>query len=113
MQVNNYDLDEMNMVQTEKARVVEASKDEDGEAIARKARAAADSVKDLIMSIGMNIENRIAIEDQINHLSRETESMLSRIDDVSKANQKKLLLAYKKFLEHNLDAVNHRLRESG
>ncbi|MEO9319881.1 MAG: hypothetical protein ABI361_04335 [Nitrososphaera sp.] len=99
------------MVQSQKETDFSTSKDYDREAIARKARAAADSVKDLIMSIGMNIENKIAIEDQINHLSHETESMLSRIDDVSRANQKKLLLAYKKFLEHNLAAVNHRLKE--
>ncbi len=81
------------------------------ENIARKAKEAADSVRQLIMTIGMTIENKVALEDQINGLSDKTESMLLRIDNIAKVNQKNLLLAYKKFLEHNLEAVNHRLKE--
>ena len=79
------------------------------ELISKKARDAAESVRQLITAVGTTIENKIALEDQINGLSDKTESMLLRIDDIAKANQKKLLLAYKKFLEHNLEAVDHRL----
>lgn len=58
----------------------------------------------------MTMESKIAIEDQIKNLSHETESMLFRIDDIARVHQRNILTAYKKFLEHNLDAVNERLK---
>jgi hypothetical protein len=62
----------------------------------------------------MNAEEKIAVEDGINNLANEVESMLDRIDMASTtANQRKLLTAYKKFLEHNIEAVNRRLKEIG
>jgi hypothetical protein len=86
------------------------SKNQGREAISQRAREAAESVQKIISSIGMTMENKIAIEDQIKNLSHETESMLFRVDDIARAHQRKILTAYKKFLEHNLDAVNERLK---
>lgn len=72
---------------------------------------AADAIRELIRSISIEVEERIAIQDQIDNIAKETESMLDRIDSVAKKNQRKLLLAYKNFLEHNLEAVDQRLKE--
>lgn len=88
-----------------------SSNQEGHETISQKARDAAESVQKIITSIGMSMESKIAIEDQIKNLSHETESMLFRIDDLARAHQRNILSAYKKFLEHNLDAVNERLKE--
>ncbi|WP_337863756.1 hypothetical protein [Nitrososphaera sp.] len=81
------------------------------ERIAAKIKEATDSVKMLIHSIATTTEKRIALEDIINNISREAESMLDQADYVSKVNQKKLLLAYRRFLEQNLAAVDHRIKE--
>lgn len=79
--------------------------------ITAKIKEAADAVKALIHSVSLATEERIALEDIVNSISREAESMLDQADHVSRANQKKLLLAYRKFLEQNRAAVDQRIRE--
>ncbi len=96
---------------TERKKKTDSDGKGDFEKISLKTRQAAETVKDLIHSVPGAIEERIALDDHISNISREMEYMLDRIDDVAKAEQKKLLLAYKKFLEQNLDSVNKRLGE--
>jgi len=81
------------------------------EKVSTKVKDAADAIRKLIRSVSIGVEERIAIQDQIDNISKETESMLDRIDSIAKRNQRKLLLAYKNFLEHNLEAVDQRLKE--
>ena len=69
-----------------------------------------DDIRELIRSVSIGVEERIAIQEQIDSVSKETESMSGRIDSIAKRNQRKLLFAYKNFLEHNLEAVDQRLR---
>src|ERR687895_1266386 len=72
---------------------------------------AARAVKELIRSMKMNVEQKITLDDGINDLAKEVESMMDRIDMASTAtDQKKLLVAYKKFLERNIEVVNQRLK---
>ena len=74
----------------------------------------ADDIRRLIRSMKMNAEEKIAVEDGINNLANEVESMLDRIDMASTAgDQRSFSTAYKKFLEHNIEAVNRRLKEIG
>ena len=100
---------------TIKKSSIGASKNtEDRERIWFNARNAADDIRRLIRSMKMNAEEKISVEDGINNLANEVESMLDRIDMASTtADQRKLLTAYKKFLEHNIEAVNRRLKEIG
>ncbi|NOJ26638.1 MAG: hypothetical protein DA330_01320 [Nitrososphaera sp.] len=72
---------------------------------------AADSVKGRIHSISVAGEERVTLEDNFNSISRETEYMLDRIGDFAKPSQKKILIAYREYLEKNLDNVNNRLKE--
>lgn len=81
------------------------------EKISTKVKDAADSIRELIKSVSIGMEERIAIQDQVDNISKETESMLDRIDSIAKRNQQKILRAYKTFLERNLEAVDQRLKE--
>ena len=73
---------------------------------------AAHAITELIRSMKMNSEQKITLDDGINNLAREVESMLDRIDMASTASdQKKLLTAYKKFLEYNIEVVNRKLKK--
>jgi hypothetical protein len=73
---------------------------------------AARVIKELIRSMKMNIEQKITLDDGINNLAKEVQSMLDRIDMASTAtDQKKLLAAYKRFLEYNIEVVNKRLKQ--
>ncbi len=77
-----------------------------------KAEDAANGIRKLIRSMKMNTEQKITLDDGINNLVKEVESMMDRIDMASNAaDQKKLLAAYKKFLEDNIEVVNQRLRK--
>ena len=77
-----------------------------------KAEDAANGIRERIRSMKMNTEQKITLDDGINNLVKEVESMMDRIDMASNAaDQKKLLAAYKKFLEHNIEVVNQRLRK--
>jgi hypothetical protein len=72
---------------------------------------AADAIRELIRSLKMNSEQKITLDDGINDLAKEVESMMDRIDMASTVtDQKKLLVAYKKFLERNIEVVNLRLK---
>lgn len=85
---------------------------EDRERIWFNARNAADDIRRLIRSMKMNAEEKISVEDGINNLANEVESMLDRIDMAPSAtDQKNLLSAYKKFLEYNKEVVNQRLKK--
>ena len=79
--------------------------------ISLKAAEAAQEVKNRLRSVSMALEQKVAIEDHVQSVSREMESLLDGIDDISKKNQKNILTAYKRFLEENLRAVNKRLEE--
>ena len=72
---------------------------------------AADTIKELLNSIRTDIEEKIAIEDQVNNLAKEAGSMMGRIEAITARNQQKILFAYKKILEQNLKVVNQRLNE--
>src|ERR671939_1659322 len=77
-----------------------------------KAEDAANGIRERIRSMKMNTEQKITLDDGINNLVKEVESMMDRIDMASNAaDQKKLLAAYKKFLEDNTEVVNQRLRK--
>lgn len=85
---------------------------EDREKTWLKADDAAHAIRKLIRSMKMNAEQKITLDDGINNLAREVESMLDRIDMASTTtDQKKLLAAYKKFLEYNIEVVNQRLKK--
>lgn len=89
-----------------------SSKKGDGlEEISQKARVAAKAVNDLISSMAMAVEEKVALQHQINNISRESEYMIDRIDSIARNNQAKVLLAYKRFLMDNLESVNRRLKE--
>jgi hypothetical protein len=91
-----------------------SKKAEDRERVWLKTDDAAQSIRELIRSTKMNAEQKITLGDGINNLSKEVESMMDRIDMASATtDQKKLLAAYKKFLEHNIEVVNQRLKETG
>jgi hypothetical protein len=81
------------------------------EKVSIRVKEAADDIRELIRSFNIGVEERIAIQDQIDNVSKETDSLLDRIDSIAKKNQRKLLLAYKNFLAHNLQAVEQRLKE--
>src|SRR3712207_8123084 len=77
----------------------------------RKTDNAALAVREVIRSLKMNSEQKITLDDGIINLAKEVESMMDRIDMASTtADQKKLLTAYKKFLENNISVVNQRLK---
>jgi hypothetical protein len=70
------------------------------------------AIKELIRSMKMNVEQKITLDDGINNLAKEVQSMMDRIDMASTAtDQKKLLAAYKRFLEYNIEVVNKKLKQ--
>ncbi|AIC14363.1 hypothetical protein [Nitrososphaera viennensis] len=83
------------------------------EKISLKAKSSAQAIKDQLRSVTVAIEERVAIDDHINNMSNEMEYLLDSIDSIPRAGQKKILVAYKKFLKENLDAVDSRLRKTG
>jgi hypothetical protein len=72
---------------------------------------AAESVRSLIHSLSMSLEEKIAMEDQINSLSHGNNCLLDIISNSKKDYQKKLFSAYREFLEQNIYAVNQRISE--
>ena len=72
---------------------------------------AADAVKVLIHSIATTVEQKVAFEDQIDNLSRETGYLLDEIDSVQDESKRKILLAYKQFLLQNIESVDNKLKE--
>jgi hypothetical protein len=73
---------------------------------------AANAMRRLIKSMRMSAEQKITLDDGINNLARGVEAMMDGIEMASGTpDQKKLLAAYKKFLEHTIEIVNQRLKE--
>ena len=71
-----------------------------------------DSIRSIIHTLSTPLEEKIAMEDQINKMSHESNCLLDIISNTSKKDyQKKLFLAYRKFLERNIDTVNQRIGE--
>jgi hypothetical protein len=69
------------------------------------------AIRELIKSTKMDAEQKITLDDGINNLANEVESMIGRIDMATTAtDRKKLLAAYKKFLEQNIEVVNRLLK---
>jgi hypothetical protein len=98
---------------TKKSRSDRESKyAEDIETTWLKTDDAANAMKGLIKSLRMDAEQKITLDDGINNLAREVEAMMDGIEMASgKPDQKNLLAAYKKFLEHTIEIVNHKLKE--
>jgi hypothetical protein len=89
-----------------------ATKKETGlEEISQKTKVAAQAMNDLITSMVLAVEEKVAIQHQINNIARESEYMIDRIDDIAVENQRKVLLAYREYLQDNLESVNRRLKE--
>jgi hypothetical protein len=77
-----------------------------------KSEDAVRAIQDLIRSMKMSAEQKISLDDGINNLAKEVESMVNRIDMASSTTeQKNLLSAYKKFLEQQIAVVNQRLKK--
>jgi hypothetical protein len=72
---------------------------------------AINSLKSLIYSIAMTVEDKYVLEDMLKKLSDEAHIMLDIINDIPRSHQKELLLAYRKLLESHVDAANRKLEE--
>lgn len=72
-------------------------------------KAAANSLRNLVHSTVMSIEDKVVLEDMINKLSQETDTMLDIINDIPKRHQKQLLVEYRALLQSVIDSVDHRL----
>jgi hypothetical protein len=69
------------------------------------------AIRKLIKSMNMEPEQKITLDDGINNLANEVESMIGRIDMATTTRDRKnLLAAYKKFLEQNIEVVNQLLK---
>ena len=80
------------------------------ERVQGKEKEAANPLKKLVYSIPMSVEDKVVLEDMINKLSQEADTMLYIIDDIPKRHQKQVLLGYKTMLQSVIAAVNHRLK---
>lgn len=58
----------------------------------------------------MSVEDKVVLEDMINKLSQEADTMLDIINDIPKRHQKQLVLAYRAMLQSVIDSVNRRLK---
>lgn len=84
---------------------------EDRETTWLREEAAVHAIRKLIKSMNMDAEQKITLEDGINNLANEVESMIGRIDmATTTTDRKNLLVAYKKFLEQNIEVVNQLLK---
>ena len=72
---------------------------------------ASNSLRNLIYSIAMTVEDKYVLEHMLNKLSDEANTMLDIINDIPRSHQKELLLGYRKVLESHIDATNQRLKE--
>lgn len=72
---------------------------------------AANSLRTLIYSIAMSVEDKVVLEDMISKLSGDADTMLDIINEIDRHHQKELLLGYKKLLQGCLDAVERRLKD--
>ena len=75
-------------------------------------KVAANSLRSLVYSIAMSVEDKVVLEDMINKLSQEADTMLDIINDIPKKYRRDLLIGYKTLLQSSIDAVNRRLANS-
>jgi len=68
--------------------VVSPGKKKGLEEISEKARIAAAAVSDLISSMTLAVEEKVALEHQIHNLARESEYMINGIDNISEQSEK-------------------------
>lgn len=80
------------------------------ERVQGKEKVGANLLKNLVYSIPMSVEDKVVLEDMINKLSQEADTMLYIINDIPKRHQKQVLLGYKTMLQSVIAAVNHRLK---
>jgi len=96
-------------MRTRKDKVNQKNKDY---SVSFRTAEAAESVRSLIHSLSIPLEEKITMEDQINELSHESNCLMDIMSNSEKAYQKKLFFAYREFLERNIDAVNQRISEA-
>jgi hypothetical protein len=88
---------------------------DDNESARDKIRAeekvASNSLRNLIYSIAMTVEDKYVLEHMLYKLSDEAHTMLDIINDIPRNHQKELLLGYRKVLDSHIDAANQRLKE--
>jgi hypothetical protein len=80
------------------------------ERVQGKEKVAANTLKNLVYSIPMSVEDKVVLEDMINKLSQEADTMFYIINDIPKRHQKQVLLGYKTLLQSVIATVNHRLK---
>ena len=80
------------------------------ERVQGKEKVEANSLKKLVYSIPMSVEDKVVLEDMINKLSQEADTMLYIINDIPKRHQKQVLLGYKTMLQSVIASVNHRIK---
>lgn len=80
------------------------------EGVHQKEKVAANPLKNLVYSIPMSVEDKVVLEDMINKLSQEADTMLYIINDIPKRHQKQVLLGYKTMLQSVIAAVNDRIK---
>jgi hypothetical protein len=56
------------------------------------------------------VEDKVVLEDMINKLSQEADTMLYIINDIPKRHQKQVLLGYKTILQSVIAVVNDRIK---
>jgi hypothetical protein len=76
------------------------------ERIQRRKLEAKNSIRNLISSSNITIEQRVSIEHRLLTISTESESFLELIGSFRKDAQIKILKAYRKFSEINIDAID-------
>lgn len=81
------------------------------EQIRMQEKVVSNSLRTLIYSIAMTVDDKYVLEDMLDKLSNQAHTMLDIINDIPKGHQKELLLGYKKLLESHIDAANRRLEE--
>ena len=75
-------------------------------------KVAANSLRTLVYTIAMSVDDKVVLEDMINKLSQEADTMLDIINDIPKKYRRDLLIGYKTLLQSSIDVVNRRLANS-
>lgn len=73
-------------------------------------KVAANSLRNLVYSTVMSVEDKVVLEDMINKLSQEADTMLDIIDDIPKRHQQQLLVGYRAMLKDVIESVNRKLK---
>lgn len=73
-------------------------------------KVAANSLRNLVYSTVMSVEDKVVLEDMINKLSQEADTMLDIIDDIPKRHQMQLLVGYRAMLKDIIESVNRKLK---